>query len=131
MLPPRGLCSLTRRTSLRYPAVPLETVLALRARSEWTTGVGEANVAHSVLSTSSSAQHSVGSSRTLSSQVKFATVVAMDLPASVTVTASDLGFGGPGNASSMLVWDGRRGAATVAVQPSFTLTACTKVPIRH
>ena len=72
-----------------YPAVPLKSVLARRARGEWTSGVGEANVAYTVLESSQVKPDKV-KSMAESSQV-FATIVAMDLPSRIVLTAADLG----------------------------------------
>jgi hypothetical protein len=68
-------------------------------------------VAHTVLSGSSAPNQ------------KFATIVAMDLPDQLTVTAADLGFNA---SSSMLVWDGRVGVSSATVTSSLTLAACGK-----
>jgi hypothetical protein len=52
----------------------------------------------------------------------FATVIAMDLPESITLSAADLGF----TSSNLIVWDGRIGVGTAHATTTITLRPCGK-----
>eukprot|EP01051_Picozoa_sp_SAG22_P000911 SAG22_NODE_30_length_28348_cov_12.488584_8_plen_335_part_00 len=92
-----------------YPAISSDSILTKRSRGGLDRHTGELNVAYSVIS-----------------NVSFATIIAIDLPHDITLTAAELGF--PAGAELAIHSGG--GGDSVSVGSSVVVRACKKADFR-
>ena len=134
-----------------YPATPLDRVLSLRAKSgalgthgavevgKWTAHTGEVNVAYTTVTAATIASNpSAATAASTTAAVAtaaaaaalspdgggtlHATLIGIDLPEAIHVSASDLGYD-PSEVSKLLVWDARDGPAGAKVVEEIQLNA--------
>ena len=132
-----------------YPATPLDRVLSLRAESgalgthgavevgKWTAHKGEVNVAYTTVAaatiasdpSAAPAASTIAAVATAAATLSpdgggtlHATLIGIDLPEAIHVSASDLGYD-PAEVSKLLVWDARDGPTGAKVVEEIQLNA--------